>query len=176
MKDNTVFIAFDNKKTSVSIAKMVISEGFEVGGIAKDLINLKTMLSYYKGGILIIGSKFSTMYLDEILEDISDDVDVVLIGSIKQLETCHDERVFKLALPLLKNDLICSLEMFVGVDNAVEISTQKSTEDKKIINRAKRILIDRYNMNEEQAHRYIQKKSMDSGKKLADIAKIIAAL
>jgi response regulator NasT len=176
MKDNNVFIAFDSKKTAYTIAKMVISEGYEVAGVAKDLIHLKTILSYYKGGILIMGSRFCSMAVDDLLEDVSDDVDVILIGNINQLATCHDERVFKLALPLKKNDLICSVEMFISVDNASGKVPTKSVADDKLISRAKRVLIDRYDMNEEQAHRYIQKKSMDSGKKLVDIAKIIVSL
>ena len=38
---------------------------------------------------------------------------------------------------------------------------------------AKELLINRHNMTEEQAHRYIQKKSMDTGKRNVEVAKII---
>jgi response regulator NasT len=84
--------------------------------------------------------------------------------------------VFKLDVPLMKNDLICSLEMFAGVDTADFGVRKKSAEDERLINRAKKVLIDRYDMTEEQAHRYIQKKSMDTGKKITDISRIIANL
>ena len=47
---------------------------------------------------------------------------------------------------------------------------QRSQEELALIDRAKALLMDRNGMTEEQAHRYLQKKSMDSGAKLIQTA------
>ena len=46
-------------------------------------------------------------------------------------------------------------------------------DEKTIINRAKSVLISRNNFTEQQAHRFIQKKSMDYSKKMVETAMII---
>ncbi|HBM80804.1 MAG TPA: response regulator [Clostridiaceae bacterium] len=50
---------------------------------------------------------------------------------------------------------------------------KKTLEDRKAVDRAKGILMDRYNMKEKDAFRYIQKRSMDECKPIAEIAKRI---
>ncbi|MBC7765208.1 MAG: ANTAR domain-containing protein, partial [Hyphomonadaceae bacterium] len=47
----------------------------------------------------------------------------------------------------------------------------KSLEERKVIERAKGLLMERHHFSEHHAHRHIQKHSMDSGAKLVDIAK-----
>jgi response regulator NasT len=59
------------------------------------------------------------------------------------------------------------------MDDYVRTGVSRNREDEHIVADAKRLLINRYSMTEEQAHRYIQKKSMDTGRKLVDIAKIV---
>ena len=46
-------------------------------------------------------------------------------------------------------------------------------EEQHIIEEAKNLLVERNNFTEPQAHRFIQKKSMDTGKKMIEIALII---
>ena len=47
---------------------------------------------------------------------------------------------------------------------------KRSTEDKLLITRAKELLMSRNCMSEEQAHRFIQKRSMDTGAKMVQTA------
>ena len=45
-----------------------------------------------------------------------------------------------------------------------------------LINEAKALLMDRNNMTEDEAHKYMQKCSMDSGNNMVETAKMIFAL
>ena len=54
--------------------------------------------------------------------------------------------------------------------NAVPV---RSAEEKICIERAKELLISRYGMSEGQAHRFLQKKSMDSGIKMLHTAQMV---
>ena len=54
---------------------------------------------------------------------------------------------------------------------------KKRTEsDKKVITAAKELLMERNNMTENEAHRYIQKISMDSATNMAETAQMIIEL
>ena len=46
-------------------------------------------------------------------------------------------------------------------------------EEQAVIDDAKRLLMNRNGMTEEQAHRFLQKKSMDSGAKLIQTAQLV---
>ncbi len=50
---------------------------------------------------------------------------------------------------------------------------QRSEEEMQVIQKAKRLLMERNNMTEAQAHRYIQKCSMDSGNDMVETAHMV---
>ncbi len=50
---------------------------------------------------------------------------------------------------------------------------ERPAEEKLVIIKAKSILMDKFQMTESQAHRFLQKSSMDRGLKLIDAAKMV---
>ncbi len=48
---------------------------------------------------------------------------------------------------------------------------RRCPEEEALLSQAKGLLMDRRGMTEEQAHRFLQKRSMDGGVKLADTAR-----
>lgn len=172
MRDN-IFIALSSKKTAISIAKILVSEGIKVKSAFKNILEMNTTLSYYRGGIIIAGCIFDGVHIDNLMEHIPEGYTVILIGNKEQLDNCDNENVFKLAVPLHRIDLICAIDMLNTIDSGYHPVSNKSSEEEKLVIKAKHTLIDVYSMTEEQAHRYIQKKSMDTGRKQIDIARII---
>ena len=53
------------------------------------------------------------------------------------------------------------------------VRPQRSEEEMALIDEAKSLLMERHGMTEEQAHRFLQKKSMDSGAKMVQTAKLV---
>jgi response regulator NasT len=53
---------------------------------------------------------------------------------------------------------------------------ERSMEEQNLIMRAKELLMERNNMTESEAHRYIQKCSMDSGTNLVETAQMVISL
>ncbi len=50
---------------------------------------------------------------------------------------------------------------------------QRCEEDRRLVERAKERLMERQSMTEAEAHRYLQKRSMDSGVRLVDVARLV---
>ncbi len=173
MKNSNVFVAFSNKKVAVSVAKIAVANGMNVVCATTSLAELKKKVYAYGSGIIVCGYRFNDDYIVDFVEDIPEGINIILIGNRVQLAQCDNDRVFKLAVPLQRLDLVCSLNMLASMDDCARIGTSRDPEEEKIISHAKRTLIERYSMTEEQAHRYMQKKSMDTGRKFVDIAKII---
>ena len=53
---------------------------------------------------------------------------------------------------------------------------ERNMEEQNLIMRAKELLMERNNMTESEAHRYIQKCSMDSGTNLVETAQMVISL
>ena len=174
-----VFIAFANEKVSYTVAKMLMSESITPVCISSDYASLKNQFKYYQNGIIISGYTLKDSSIIQFIEDIPERFGVILIGNKSQVDLCDNDRIFKLSVPLQKDDLFCSVYMLLNMQDNLKKTTQnnykpKVTDDeKKLLQLAKELLINRHNMTEEQAHRYIQKKSMDTGKRNVEVAKII---
>jgi len=174
MRNCNVLIAFSSEKISRTVAKMLMSGGLRPEQICRSGAELKKQLQYYHSGIIIVGYKLSDCLVIQIVDDIPEEFEIILIGNKSQIELCENERFFKLAAPLQKEDLICSVSMLLsthyqGLNNA----DFRTKNEKKVIALAKRAIIDKYGVSEERAHRYIQKKSMDTGVSLTHVAEII---
>jgi response regulator NasT len=132
-------------------------------------------------GILLCGYKFNDMLYTELYECLPKGIQMLLTASPRVLMDCQDNDIVCLALPLKVHDLINTLEMMAGTIQRQRRRRrsqprQRSEEEKKIIDEAKHLLMERNNMTEEEAHRYIQKCSMDSGNTLVESAQMVLTL
>ena len=84
-------------------------------------------------------------------------------------------------MPLKVRDLVNTLEM-MSQAQARRRRKQKaqprkrSEEDQFLISKAKALLMERNHMTESEAHRYIQKCSMDSGTNMVETAQMVISL
>lgn len=62
-----------------------------------------------------------------------------------------------------------------GTSSQGHSPAQRSREERELVEQAKAVLMSRYGMTEEQAHRFLQKQSMDNGARLTDTAKLVLA-
>lgn len=86
-----------------------------------------------------------------------------------------------LPMPLKVHDLISTLEMMVSsqIRRKKKMRLQpkeRSQEERLLIDRAKALLMERNNMTETEAHRYLQKCSMNSGTNLVETAQMVMSL
>lgn len=175
MRNNNIIVAFGNEKTADTVVRMLSIGGIGVSVECTSAAEVRKQMSYFGSGILICGYNMRDSSVISLIDDIPDSFSVILIGNYSQINMCESERVFKLAVPLSKADLIYSVTMLMNMESKYRTSAApvRAESEKALIEEAKRLLIDKYNMNEEQAHRYMQKKSMNTGTKLVEIARII---
>ena len=99
-------------------------------------------------------------------------------------EKWHDGRipgVIGLGTPIKVFDLVNTMEMLM---RTMERRRKKRKADLKnrnpkqqaLVKQAKELLMERNHMTEEEAHRYIQKCSMDSGTSLTETAEMVISM
>jgi AmiR/NasT family two-component response regulator len=91
------------------------------------------------------------------------------------------EGVVGLPLPIKVYDLVSTVEMLQQSQERErkkrkERSRKRNDAEKKLVDQAKALLMERNNMSEDEAHRYLQKSSMDSGTNLTETAQMILTI
>ena len=86
-----------------------------------------------------------------------------------------------LPMPLKVHDLIATLSMMCEAQIRLKKKRKqkpqpRSEEDRLLIMKAKELLMDRNHMTEAEAHRYLQKCSMDSGTGMVETAQMVISL
>ncbi|NLJ30926.1 MAG: ANTAR domain-containing protein [Clostridiales bacterium] len=90
----------------------------------------------------------------------------------------HTSMGAALIQPIKRMELIATVNMLLNISDFTSFGIKKkmaaaNLDEKKTIESAKSLLIARNYFTEAQAHRFIQKKSMDAGKKMVETALII---
>ena len=106
---------------------------------------------------------------------------MLLVASPGTFEHREITDIVSLSLPIKIHELIETVEM---MDYSINRRRKKmrqrpkvrSEEEQQEIDRAKLLLMERNNLSEEEAHRYIQKRSMDNGTGLMETAQMILSL
>ena len=91
------------------------------------------------------------------------------------------DNLMSLSMPLKVHELLQTVEM---MDYTITRRRKKlrqrpkvrSKEEQGMLNSAKAVLIERNGFSEEEAHRYIQKRSMDNGTGLVETAQMVLSL
>lgn len=121
------------------------------------------------------------MMYTELHEYLPDQFEMLLVASPANCGERDLENIVCLSTPLKVHELLQTVEM---MDYTItrrrkkqrEKPKQRSKDEQEMIAEAKALLMERNNMTEEEAHRYIQKRSMDNGTGLTETAQMILSL
>ena len=171
----TVIVAFEGEKTCHRIREILENAGAASCLLCHSAAEVKRLVHKQYISTVISGFKFPDDSAEGLFEDLPPSCAMLLLAVQSQLDLCGNEDIFKLASPVSKGDLIASVRMLIQMSHRLErfVRPRRTQEEKALIDQAKAVLMDRHGMTEEQAHRFLQKQSMDSGAKLLDTARLV---
>ncbi len=170
-----VIVAFESEKTLQQMCRILEQEGIAVAAACNTGAQALRVARKYDGGVILSGYKLRDFAAVELYHDIPPGFTLLVLANAVQLEHIVIEDIVKLSAPVRKKELISSVKMLLdmGRNRAKPDVPKRSDMDKEIIWKAKFLLMERQLMTEEQAHRFIQKRSMDTGSKMVQTAQII---
>lgn len=132
------------------------------------------------GGIVLCGYKLADMHYSELYGYLPRDFRMLLAASPARIEECLIGDIMCLSMPIHSHELVSTLHaMMLELTRPKKSSRpqrkRRSEKEEKIIRDAKALLMERNHLSEEEAHKYIQKLSMDSGNSMAETASMILA-
>jgi len=166
---------------TVSIKNALVRNGYDVNATCTTGAQVVTIANELDDGIVICGYRFSDMHYSQLNGYLPKGFEMLLIASPNKLEECTDNNIVCLSMPIKMTDLVNTLQMmFYNYSRRRKKEKDKpkprTDAEKEVINKAKLVLMERNNMTEEEAHRYIQKNSMDSGTNMVEMAEMILSL
>ena len=168
---STLIVAFPKIEEAKAVRSLLVRRGYDVAvpcTSGAQAINQADKLS-------------DNMLYSELYEYKPKSFEILLVASQNLWEECHDSNVVCVAMPIKVNDLLSTIEIMQQSQirrrrKARTTPRQRSPEEQKIIDTAKHMLMEKNNMTEQEAFRYIQKCSMDSGNTMVESATMVMSI
>lgn len=131
-------------------------------------------------GVVICGKSLRDMSYSEMASFLPDYFGTIVLTKDASLDVYNDSMV-KLILPFRASDLVDTIDMITQgfyrrLKKKKSVPPKRNAESQKVIDQAKHMLMERNGLTEEEAFRYIQKNSMDYGRKMVESAQMILTL
>ena len=122
---------------------------------------------------VICGFRLLDMTADALAADLRGLAAVMVVAKASYLDLCGGENLFKLPVPASRAEFAATLGLLLDFEAAHlrHPVSRRREEDQRLIRQAKELLMDVNRMSEEEAHHFLQKRSMERGVPLAEAAR-----
>jgi response regulator NasT len=175
----SLILAFANESTCRNVHSLLESSGIPVRTACTSGAKVLREAAKFDKGIVVSGFKLLDMTANDLSVMLPDGYVMLMLATQLQQNLCTNHDVIFLTTPVNKNELITSvltiqhMQRITSVKQKLRRIADKNAMDISIVERAKGMLMVRHNISEEDAHRMLQKQSMNSGSKMVDTARKI---
>ena len=180
-----ILIAEDEAIIRLDLKESLEAEGYEVVGETGRGDEVIGLVRSLEPDLVILDIKMPGMTGIQAAEIITEEglAAVILLTAFSQQELVQQASnagvLAYLVKPFQRSDLVPSIELALGRYKEITLLKEEKTllennlESRKVIDRAKGMLTDKYGLKESDAYRYIQKKAMTERTTMKDIAETI---
>ena len=171
-------MVFPKKEIVLKIKNVLVKNGFEVAAVCTNGAQAIQAVERLEAGIVICGIRFADMIYYELKEYLPDTFEMVIVSSNSQWQQYGEDDVIYLPLPLKVYDLVdTTADLLSGLHRKLKKEKSKppkrSSLEQGVIDQAKSLLMEHNGLSEEEAHRYLQKRSMDNGTNMVETAYMV---
>lgn len=176
---SAIIVVFPKLEEAKKIQRILINHGYSnVFAYAHAAMALQTV-SEHNSGVVISAYKLSDMFYLDLKDSLPREFELVLIGSATAVAAAG-AGILSLSTPLKLSDLVSTVDMVLRQTERIYKKNKKPArrtwQEDNYIKNAKFLLMDRNHLSEEEAFRYIQKRSMDNGTNMVETAQMILTL
>lgn len=173
-----IILAFSSEIAASKLRSMLAGTGYHISAkVCSSGAELLRAADQYDDALVIMGFKLPDMTVNHVFEEVGDRCRIISVVRPEHIENISYDEIFPLPLPVNRPKLLRTIQMVYGVETVrARKKPERSAEENDLTERAKLFLMEYYHMTEPQAHRFIQKRSMDTGAKLTETAKLILSM
>lgn len=169
-----IIVAFERQSSCEKLQRLVESSDEFSCVVCRSGAQVRRAVHKLRLDIVVCGFKLSDESCESVFYDLPASCSMLMLAAPAHLALCEAGEILKLATPVSRAELLSSLRMLDRLSRGHGRQSQPCMENEpELVREAKARLCGRFTMTEAQAHRFLQKKSMDAGLKLAQTAKAV---
>ncbi len=170
-----VILAFESEKNGLRIREMLTASGVAECYLCRTAAEVKRLVSQQGLNAVVCGYKLPDETAEGLFEDLPPHCSMLVVAVQGMLDLIGSDELLKLPAPATRENLLAAVRNLLLSSRRADrfVRPQRSAEELALIERAKEALMARRGISEEEAHRYLQKRSMDEGKKLTQTAQAV---
>lgn len=177
----SIIVALPKVDDAKNMKNLLVRSGYSVTAVCTSGSQTLAQADGLNDGIVICGYRLTDMLYSELHDSLPQGFEMLLMASQRFLMECRENDIVCLGMPFKMNDLINTVEMMSSSiaykrRKRREKPRQRNPEEIALIKEAKLLLMNRNNMTEEEAHRYIQKTSMDNSTSMVETAQMVLTI
>lgn len=175
-----IIVVFPKIEDGKGLKGLLAKNGFHVDVVCTTGAFALEHAHSLSGGIVISGYRLPDMLYLELKESLPPQFDLLLLAPERVLSQCPSD-IVSISMPVKMVDFVNTIHMMFEAQYRRRRRQRsqpavRNTEERKLIDEAKAVLMERNHMTEDEAHKYIQKCAMDSGSKLVESAQMVLSL
>ena len=172
---SSIVIALPKIEDAKKIRSVLERHGFTVASVCSTASSALSNASELGNGVQICGHRLPDMNYLDLSECLPRDFEMLLLASARVIS------ILSVEMPIKSGDLVNTVSMILMQQDRKRRKEKKkpklrSEKEQNYISNAKMMLMQRNHLNEEDAYRYIQKSSMDSGTNMVETAQMLLML
>jgi len=176
----SILIAFAKLEDARKIKNVLVRSGYTVMAVCCTGAQILSQADGLNDGIVVCGYRLPDMIFSQLRENLPQGFDVLLLAPTAVVEEYGGD-CLSIAMPFKVHELVDTVAMMTRtIENRRRrrrlAPRVRGAGERAVIGEAKRLLMERNHMTEEEAHRYIQKCSMDSGTNMVETAGMILSM
>ncbi len=176
-----VIVAFPQLENGKKIKSILAKHGIQACAVCTTGAQTLQHTDALGDGLVICAGRLLDMRYTQLLEYMPETFEMLAMLPPESCMEKEADRVVCLSMPLKVHELVSTVEMICcsiarRKKKKKAKPKERSPKEQKLLTEAKKLLMARNHMTEEEAHRYIQKCSMDSGTGLVETAQMIVSL
>ena len=177
---SSIVIALPKIEDAKKIRTILNRHGLTVASVCSSVSNALASISELDSGVLICGYKLTDAYYKDALDNLPQYFEMLLLASQRIIDEAPNS-VSTVQMPMKASVLIDTVnDMLYHLERRIKKEKKKpkprSEKEQNYISNAKRLLMEKNQMTEEEAYRHIQKCSMDSGTNMVETAQMLLML
>lgn len=180
----SVIIAFSNPLLTNWITTVLNRGGYVIEYSCKTAGDVARVADFCTSPVVVSGFQFPDMTAEDLMSVLDGRLAMVTIVLPHQRDLIERNDMAIVPYPLSAAELLQAIELVERAAACEAVKphvkspngarpNERPAEEKLLILKAKNVLLDHFQMTESQAHRFLQKSSMDRGLKLVDAAKMV---
>ena len=170
-----IILAFEQEKNNQRVKEILETSGTAACLLCGSADQVRQTVNRRRITAVVCGYKLGAQSARLLAADLPLYCSVLVLATRDQLDLLEGDDIVPLPLPTTKRDLITAVETLLRVGRRLERLDHpcRPSEEQEVIRRAKALLMERDGMTEAQAHRFLQKHSMDHQEKLLRTAQAV---